>query len=51
MLIGIAINLRQPGSLNIFPFALALFACVCLRLIFALWLKRLGGVPDEFRPK
>ena len=50
-LIGIAVVLLDLATFNVAPIIWTLCGCVLLRSVVAVWLKFLGGVPEEFRPK
>jgi hypothetical protein len=51
MLVGIGINFFQPTSVNAFPLALVFFGCLVLRVTLIVWLRKLGGMPEEFRKR
>ena len=51
MLVGLAISFFDPNSVNLLPLALVFFGCLVVRYALIVWMRKLGGVPEEFRTK
>lgn len=51
MLAGIAIKLFRPNAVDILLPVWVFVGCLSLRLIITLWLRKLGGAPEEFRTR
>ena len=48
-LIGIGINVFTSITVNVSIGVFVYGGCLALRFVLSIWLKRLGGVPQEFR--
>jgi hypothetical protein len=51
MLVGLVVNFFGPKSVNLLPLALVFFGCLIVRYSLIVWMRKLGGVPEEFRQK
>ena len=48
---SIGFNIFNSSKINAFPFAIAVFGFGIVRFVLARWLRKLGGVPLEYRAK